>query len=150
MDVPSWRRRFREPYYLEGEGLSPVIELIPKGNGQIDLPEWHGLLPGHDAVERRSAWAEVRSVDAHHVEHLCVHDVEAATSIHQNFGEALWANDRVDDKWIPSWVRDGVRMVGPIERYGRLRPPKDERCGRLGRVDLAACDLLTTFGVIGC
>ena len=48
----------REPNHLEGEGLSPVIKLIPKGDGQIDLPEWHGLLPGHDAVERRSGWAE--------------------------------------------------------------------------------------------
>ena len=29
----------REPNHLEGEGLSPVIELVPKGNRQIDLPE---------------------------------------------------------------------------------------------------------------
>ena len=36
----------REPNHLEGEGFSPIIELIPKGNGQIDLPEWHGLLLG--------------------------------------------------------------------------------------------------------
>ena len=50
------------PNHLEGEGLSPVIELIPKGNGQIDLPEWHGLLLGYDAVERRSGWAEARPV----------------------------------------------------------------------------------------
>ena len=79
-----------EPNHLEGESLSPVIKLIPKGNGQIDVPEWHGLLPGHDAVERRSGWAEARPVDAHHVEHLGVHDVEAAASIHLYFGESLW------------------------------------------------------------
>ena len=80
---------FGEPNHLEGEGISPVIELIPKGNRQIDLPKWHGLLPGHDAVERRSGWAEACPVDAHLVERLGVHDVEAATSIHQYFGEAL-------------------------------------------------------------
>ena len=28
---------FREPNHLEGEGLSPVIELIPEGDGQIDM-----------------------------------------------------------------------------------------------------------------
>ena len=79
----------KEPNHLEGEGLSPVIELIPKGNGQIDLPEWHGLLPGHDVVERLSGWAEARSFDTHHVKRLGVHDIEAAGSIHQYFGESL-------------------------------------------------------------
>ena len=28
---------FGEPNYLEGEGLGPIIELIPEGDGQIDL-----------------------------------------------------------------------------------------------------------------
>ena len=110
---------------------------------------WHGLLPGHNAVERRSDWAEVRSVNAHYIERLCVHDVEATASVHQNFGEALWADDRVDDKRIPSRMWDGIWMVGPIEGYGGLRPSEEERCGRLGHVDLAACDLLMMFGVIG-
>ena len=41
-----------EPNHLEGEGFRPIIELIPEGNGQIDLPKWHGLLSRHDAVER--------------------------------------------------------------------------------------------------
>ena len=93
---------FEEPNHLEGESLSPVIELIPKGNGQIDLPEWHGLLPEHDVVKRRSGWVEAHPVNAHHVECLGVHDVEAATSVHQYFGEPLWANDQVNDKRIPS------------------------------------------------
>ena len=91
----------REPDHLEGEGLSPVIELIPEGDGQIDLSQWHGLLLGHDAMERRSGWAEACLVDAHLIEHLGVHDVEAAASVHQYFGEPLWAIDRVDDKRIP-------------------------------------------------
>ena len=28
---------FGEPNYLKGKGLGPVIELIPEGDGQIDL-----------------------------------------------------------------------------------------------------------------
>ena len=78
-------------------------------------------------MKRCSGWVEVHPVDTHLVERLCVHDVEAAAFVHQNFGEALWADDRVDDKQIPSWKRDGVRMVGPIEGFGRLRPPEEER-----------------------
>ena len=35
-----------EPNHLEGEGFSPIIELIPEGNGQIDLPKWHGKVLG--------------------------------------------------------------------------------------------------------
>ena len=83
-------------------------------------------------MERRSNGAEVRLVDAHLVEHLCVHDVEAAASIHRYFHEPLWADDRVDDKRVPSRVWDGIRMVGPVEGYGGLQPPEeavaDARC----------------------
>ena len=108
---------FGEPNHLEGEGFSPIIELIPEGHGQIDLPKWHGLLPRHDVMERRSGWAEACLVDAHLIEHLGVHDVEAAASIHQYLGELLHADDWVDHEWISPRVRDGIRMVGPIEGY---------------------------------
>ena len=90
----------REPNHLESEGLSPIIELIPEGDGQIDLPQCHGLLPGHDAVERCSSWAEACPIDTHLVERLGVHDVEAVASIHEYFGESLWADDWVDHKRI--------------------------------------------------
>ena len=80
--------------------LSPIIELIPKGNGQIDLPKWHGLFSGHDAMERCSGWAEAHPVDAYLVEPPGVHDVEVAASVHQYFGESLWADDQVDHKRI--------------------------------------------------
>ena len=73
-----------EPNHLEGEGFSPIIELIPEGNGQIDLPKWHGLLPGHDAVERFSGWVEMCPVDAHLVERLGIDNVEVIASIHQD------------------------------------------------------------------
>ena len=99
----------REPNRLEGEGFSPVIELIPEGNGQIDLPKWHGLLLRHDAMERCSSWVEACSVDAHLIERLDVHDVEAVASIHQYFGKSLWPNDWVDQKWISPRVWDGIR-----------------------------------------
>ena len=107
-----------EPNHLKGEGFHPIIELIPEGNGQIDLSEWHGLLPRHDAVKRCLGWAEAHPVDAHLVERLGVHDVEAATSVHQYFRESLWADDRVDNKRVPFRVWDGIWMVGPVEGYG--------------------------------
>ena len=120
----------REPHYVEGEGLSPVIGPIPESDGQIDLPQWHSLPTEHDAMERRSDGAEVRSIDAHLVERFGVHDVEAAASVHQYFREPLWADDRIDYKRVPSWVWDGIRMVGPVKGYGRFRPPEEGWCGR--------------------
>ena len=93
---------FGEHNHVEGEGLGLVIELIPKGDGQIDLSQWHGLFPGHDAMKRRLGWAEVRPVDAHLVERLGVHDVEATAPVHQYLGEPLWTDDRIDDQRIPS------------------------------------------------
>ena len=94
-------------------------------------------------MERCSGWAEACPVNAHLVERLGVHDVEAAASVHQYFREPLWSDDRIDDKRVPSRMWDDIRMVGPIKGYGGFRPPEEGRCDRLGRVDLAACDLLT-------
>ena len=94
----------REPNHLKGEGFHPIIELIPEGNGKINLPKWHDLLSGHDAVERRLGWVEACPVDAHFIERLGVHDVEAAASIHQYFGESLWVDDWVNHKQISPWV----------------------------------------------
>ena len=71
-------------------------------------------------MERCSDGMEVRSVDAHLVERLGVHDVEAAASVHQYFREPLWTDDRIDDKWVPSRVWDGIRMVGLVKGYGRF------------------------------
>jgi hypothetical protein len=34
-----------ETNHLKGEGLSPEVGLIPKGDGQVDLPEWFDLFP---------------------------------------------------------------------------------------------------------
>jgi hypothetical protein len=71
-----------ESYHLEGEGLRPIVGQIPEGDGQVDLPEWFGLFPRHDAVERCSGRSDARLVDAHGIKRLDVHDVEATASIH--------------------------------------------------------------------
>ena len=100
-------------------------------------------------MEGCSDGTEVRSIDAHLVERFCVHDVEAAASVHQYFLEPFWADDRVDHKQVPSRVWDGIRMVGLVEGYGGFRPPEEGRRGRSGCVDLTARNLLAAFGVIG-
>ena len=51
-------------------------------------------------MERCSDGMEVRSIDAHLVEHFGVHDVEAAASVHQYLSEPGIADDGVDDKWV--------------------------------------------------
>ena len=107
-----------EPDHLEGQGLRPIICWIPKGDGQIDLPKWHGLLSRHDAVERCPGRLDARSVDAHGVEHFSVHDVEVAASIHQHLGELLCADDWVDHEQISSRLWDAFQVVRPIKGYG--------------------------------
>ena len=100
-------------------------------------------------MERRSGWLDARLADAHGIERLSVHDVEAAASIHQYLGEPLCVDDRVDHEWISPWLWDALWVVSPIKGYGGLRLPKEGRCGQLGRIDLAACKLLAALGVIG-
>ena len=109
-----------EPDHLKGKGLYPIIGWIPKGDGQIDLPKWHGLLSRHDVMERHSSESDARSVDAQGVECFGVHDVEAAASIHQYFSKPLRADDWVDHERISPRIRDGLWVVGPVEGYGGL------------------------------
>ena len=116
-----------EPDHLEVEGLHPIMGWIPKGDGQIDLPEWHGLHYRHDAMERRPGRPDTLSVDAHGVEHFGIHDVEAAASIHRHLSELLHADDRVDHEQVSSQLQDAFRVVDPIKGYGRLRPLEEVR-----------------------
>jgi len=93
-----------EPDHLEGKGLLPIIGWIPKGDEQIDLPERHGLLSRHDVVERRLSRPDARPVDAHSIERLSVHDVEAAVSIHQHLGERFMPTIRSTmSRYLPSY-----------------------------------------------
>ena len=71
-----------EPNHFEGEGLRPIVGWTPEGDGQIDLPEQHGLLFRHNIMERHPGSPDAQSVDAYGVECLSVHDVEVVASIH--------------------------------------------------------------------
>ena len=70
-------------------------------------------------MEGRPRQAEFQPGYAHGVEGVGVEDVEAAASIHQHLGEALLADDGIDDEWVTSWSRDVGGMVPLIE--GDLR-----------------------------
>ena len=66
-------------------------------------------------MEGRAHWAKLRPRDAHGVEGVDVEDVEAAASVHQHLGEALLANNGVDDERVASRSRDVGGMVSLIE-----------------------------------
>jgi hypothetical protein len=101
--------------HLEGEGLSPEVGLIPKGDGQVDLPKWFALFPRYNAMERHPGQSDARPVDAHGVERLNVHDVEATTPIHQHLAEMLLVDDWINDKWVPTRMWNVVWVVGAVE-----------------------------------
>ena len=91
-----------EPNHLEGEGFRPIVGWIPKSDRQVDLVEWYGLLPQHDVVERCPGRSDARLANAHGINRLGVHDVEAAASIHQHLSEPFHADDRVNHKRVPA------------------------------------------------
>jgi hypothetical protein len=77
-----------EPNNLKGEGFPLEVGRSPKADGQIDLTERGGVMSWHDTVERRYIGSQLRPIDPHEVESLSVQDVEATTSIHQDFSES--------------------------------------------------------------
>jgi hypothetical protein len=111
-----------EPNNLEGEGFPSEVGRSPEADGHIDLTERGGAMSRHDIVEWRCVGSQPRPIDPHEVESLGVQDVEATTSVHQDFSESGIANDRVDDKWVVSRVRDVLRVVISAKRDGFLGP----------------------------
>jgi hypothetical protein len=89
-------------------------------------------------VERCSTWAELGPTDPHGIEGLGVHDVEAAASIHQYFGEPRVADDWIDDKRVSAQLWDMIQVVVVIEHDGRPRPVEEGWHGWLDVVDLSA------------
>ena len=105
--------------------------MVAKHDGQVDLPEWVCLRSWDHPMEGRARWAEFRPGDAHGVEVVDVEDVEATTSIHQHHGEALLADDGVDDERVATRSGDVGRMVPLIKGDWRFRPAKEGGDGRL-------------------
>ena len=64
----------------------------------------------------RLVGAKLVQSNPHELQGVGVHDVEAATSVHEHLGEARVANDGVDNERVPSRVWDVVGVVlGPKE-----------------------------------
>jgi hypothetical protein len=59
-------------------------------------------------MERRPSRSDARSVDAHGIDHLDVHDVEAATPIHQHLAEAVLINDQINNERVSTRMRNVV------------------------------------------
>ena len=69
---------------------------------------------------RGARQAELRSGDAHGVEGVDVEDVEAAASVHQHLGEALLADNGVNDEQVATWSGNVGRMVPLIKSDQRF------------------------------
>jgi hypothetical protein len=82
--------------HFEGESL------LHKVGRQIDLPEGLGLLPWYDAVEGHPGWPDTCPTDPYFIECLNLHDVEAAAPIHQHLAKVLWADEQINDEWVPA------------------------------------------------
>ena len=85
----------------------------------------------------------------HGVEGIDVEDVEAAASIHQHLGEALLADDGVDDEWVAFWSSDMGGMVPLIEGDRRFRPAKEGGDIRFGSACLPIVYLVLVLGPDG-
>ena len=73
-------------------------------------------------MEGRAHLGELQPGDVHGVEGVDEEDVEAATSVHQHLGEALFVDDGVDDEWIASWSDYMGWMVPLIKSDRRFQP----------------------------
>ena len=81
---------------------------------------------------------------------MCVHDVEAAASVHEHLGEAGVADDGVDNERVPSRVWDVVGVVLVAEGNGVIRPVEVGWRGLSDREDFPALTLALSRGHVRC
>ena len=123
--------------------------MVAKRDGQVNLPERVRLHSRDHAVEGRARRSELRPGDAHDVEGVDIEDVEATTSVHQQLGEALLADNGVDDEQVASWSGNMGWMVPLIKGDWRFQPAKKGGDGRLGGTCLPIAHLVLVFGLDG-
>ena len=90
---------------------------------------------------------ELQPRDAHGIEGVNIENVEAAASVHQHLGEALLADDGVDDEWVATRSGDMGRIVSLIKSDQGVRLAKDRGDGQLGGACLSVAYLVLALGV---
>src|SRR5438128_1210005 len=99
-------------------------------------------------MERRAALFQLGAWNLHIIEGLGEEDVESAAAVYENPVEFDRSDDRVQHEGIAPWVRDSVRVVGPIESYWNFRPSEIFGDGRGNSVDLPSDQLLLPLGLV--
>jgi hypothetical protein len=125
-----------ESYYLKREGFLPEVGGGSEADRQVDLAERLDPLTGSYAVERSSASLDLGLIDPQKTQSLGVDDVEAATAVHEDFGEPGVANDGVDDQRVLSEAQNVAGVVALVEGDGLVGPVQVDRRRHLDREDL--------------
>ena len=117
-----------EPDHLEGKSLHPIIGRIPKGDGQINLPKWHGLLSRYDAVERRHRRPKARFIELS--TGLVFRDSVAPLPEHATMRAANHAADeqqqKKDDEEKKQWSKQRAKLQRGKRRQGSSKEEKEE------------------------
>jgi hypothetical protein len=79
-------------------------------------------LAGDDPMKGRRTGPYRGQIDLQEPEGLSVDDVEAAASVHEDLGEPVVADDRVDNERVLSWARHAVGVVALVEGDGLVGP----------------------------
>jgi len=123
---------YPKPHHLKGEYFLAEVGCRAKADRQIDLAEGLDSPPRRNSMKRRLARAKLVQSNPHELQGVGVHDVEPAASVYEHLGEAGVSDDGVDNKWVPSRMRDIVEVVFAAKGNGVLRPVE---VGRRGHCD---------------
>jgi hypothetical protein len=97
--------------------------------------------------ERENGSAKLGPRDVHGIEGLNIQNFEAAGPVHQHLGQALVANDGVDNERVAPRSGNTGRVAATIEGDWSARPTEELGDGALGGTNLLELDLVLTLGV---
>ena len=139
-----------ETHHLEGEHFLAEVRRRAEADRQVNLAERLDPLSRRDAVEGRHARVDLVPPDAHELQGVREHDVEAVAPVHEHLGEPVVADDGINDERVLSRVQDVVGVVLAAEGDGLLRPVEEGRCSLVDGEDLSALALALLRGHVRC
>ena len=135
-------------YHLECESVSAVVGFVAECDRQLEVAGRIRLHAQQDAVEGEERGPQAGSRDPHGFQGVDVHDVEAATPVHQHLGQSHVADDGADNEGVASLSGNADRVVVLVEDDGRGRTLQLTSDGAPCGADLIESYLLLAPGAV--
>jgi hypothetical protein len=134
--------------YFKHERLGAVVARVFEGDRQGDPSEGDRLLAQNHSIKWVRATLELVLGEPQSLEGVEVHEVKAATPIHEGLSEPSCSDQWVNNEGKPPWLRDAIQVVHSDKSDRRFGPAQVLQDHRAHDIDCSAGELELEAGLM--